>query len=318
MVEQKKTVENLIDLSSELRPTVMKFGGTSVGGARPIQRVVRIVESHHREGLPLIVVVSAVRGVTDKLVKICENLATKQVNESLLICEDILGKHSSIVGELDLPRPLRDQTDDEILELITILERQVRLVNPLTSSRQDLILSIGERLNARIVRSKLLAKGVTAEAVDAMEFLQTDNNYGQAEVDFPATTRFAHDLFFPKLDQGIIPVVTGFIGATKDNKVTTLGRQGSDYTATILARVLNAKEVWIWKDVDGVFTEDPRTHPEAELIPELTFFTANRVTRISEQMLFPSTLQPLEGTDIVLRIKNTFKPEAEGTKIWHG
>lgn len=309
MHEQLKLVET--------RPTIMKFGGTSVGGARPIERVGKIVEQHYRKGMPIVVVVSAVKGVTDKLVAICDNLANRQINDSLLIGEDILGRHCSIVGELNLPKPLRDRTEDEILDLFEVLERQVRMIGSITPNIRDIILSIGERLNARIVRSQLLAKGVNSEAVDAMEFLQTDNNYGTANVDFAFTTRFARDLFLPKLEQGIVPVVTGFIGATKDNRVTTLGRQGSDYTATILGRALNSREVWIWKDVDGVFTEDPRKNPEAELIPELTFFTANKIIKISEQMLFPKTLLPLEETDIVLRIKNTFNPEAEGTRISH-
>lgn len=310
MHEQLKLVET--------RPTIMKFGGTSVGGARPIERVGKIVEQHYRKGMSIVVVVSAVKGVTDKLVAICDNLANRQINDSLLIGEDILGRHCSIVGELNLPKPLRDRTEDEILDLFEVLERQVRMIGSITPNIRDIILSIGERLNARIVRSQLLAKGVNSEAVDAMEFLQTDNNYGTANVDFAFTTRFARDLFLPKLEQGIVPVVTGFIGATKDNRVTTLGRQGSDYTATILGRALNSREVWIWKDVDGVFTEDPRKNPEAELIPKLTFFTANKIIKISEQMLFPKTLLPLEETDIVLRIKNTFNPEAEGTKISHG
>ncbi len=229
--------------TSEPKPTIMKFGGTSVGGARPIERVGRIVEQQHRKGIPMVVVVSAVRGVTNKLVAICDNLANRQVSDSLLISEDILGRHCSIVGEMNLQKPLRDRTEDEILEIYDVLERQVRMIGAINPSRRDLILSIGERLNARIVRSKLLAKGVNSETVDAMEFLQTDNNYGNANVDFPSTTRFATNLFLPKLAHGIVPVVTGFIGATKDNRVTTLGRQGSDYTATILGRALNSKEV---------------------------------------------------------------------------
>lgn len=304
--------------AQELRSLyVMKFGGTSVGGARPIERVSNLIGKYHREGQLMVVVVSAIRGITDNLVRVCQYISERDQTNSELVLEDILYKHLDVITDLNLPQPLTQSLETKIEELFFELHAETNKFGNMTPERSDKILSFGERFSVKVVASKLLAKGLMVEPVDAFDILETDNHFGEANPDFEKTKIYADRVITPLLESGIIPVVTGFIGATKDGKVTTLGRGGSDYTASILGRVLGADEVWIWTDVDGVYTADPRYHPDAELLNELSQFRAAQMARAGARVLYPKTLEPLMGTDIVLRIKNTFSSNSEGSKVVH-
>lgn len=294
---------------------VMKFGGTSVGGARPIERVANLVGKYQREDRSVVVVVSAIRGITDSLVKVCQYISDKDKAGSELVLEDILYKHLDVVTDSNLPQPLIHSLENKIEELFFELHTETNKPGNMTPERSDKILSFGERLNVRIVASKLLAKGLMAEAIDAFDIIETDNHFGEANPDFEKTSIYAVRVLRPLLENSIIPVVTGFIGATKNGKVTTLGRGGSDYTASVLGKVLGANEVWIWTDVDGVYTADPRYHPDAELLTELSQFRAAYMAKAGARVLYPKTLEPLIGTDIILRIKNTFNPNSEGSRV---
>lgn len=296
---------------------VMKFGGTSVGGARPIERVSNLIGKYQREGQSVVTVVSAIRGITDNLVKVCQHISDRDEASSELVLEDILYKHLNVATDLNLPQSLTQSLEDKIAELFFELHTETNKLSDMTLERSDKILSFGERFSVRIVASKLLAKGLMAEPVDAFDILETDNHFGEANPDFEKTKIYADRAITPLLESGIIPVVTGFIGATKDGKITTLGRGGSDYTASILGKVLGAGEVWIWTDVDGIYTADPRYHPDAELLNELSQFRAAQMAKAGARVLYPKTLEPLMGTDIVLRIKNTFNPNSEGSKVVH-
>lgn len=296
---------------------VMKFGGTSVGGARPIERVSNLIGKYQREGQSVVAVVSAIRGVTDNLVRVCQYIADQDKANSELVLEDILYKHLDVVTDSNLPQPLTHSLESKIEELFFELHTETNKPGTMTPERSDKILSFGERFSVRIVASKLLAKGLMAEPVDAFDILETDNHFGEASPDFEKTLIYAERVIRPLLEDGIVPVVTGFIGATKDGKITTLGRGGSDYTASILGKVLEANEVWIWTDVDGIYTADPRYHPDAELLNELSQFRAAQMARAGARVLYPKTLEPLMGTNIVLRIKNTFSPNSEGSKVVH-
>lgn len=304
--------------AQELKPLyVMKFGGTSVGGARPIERVSNLIGKYQREGQAVVVVVSAIRGITDSLVKVCQHISDRDKTNSELVLEDILYKHLDVVTDLNLPQPLTHSLETKIEELFFELHAETNKPGNMTSERSDKILSFGERFSVRIVASKLLAKGLMAEPVDAFDILETDNHFGEASPDFEKTLIYAERVIRPLLEDCIVPVVTGFIGATKDGKITTLGRGGSDYTASILGKVLEANEVWIWTDVDGIYTADPRYHTDAKLLNELSQFRAAQMARTGARVLYPKTLEPLMGTDIVLRIKNTFNPNSEGSKVIH-
>lgn len=294
---------------------VMKFGGTSVGGARPIERVSNLIGKYHREGQSVVAVVSAIRGITDNLVKVCQYISDKDKACSELVLEDILYKHLDVVTDSNLPQPLTQSLETKIEELFFELHTETNKPGNMTPERSDKILSFGERFSIRIVASKLLEKGLMAEPVDAFNIIKTDNHFGQANPDFEKTSIYANRAVRPLLENGIIPVVAGFIGATKDGKITTLGRGGSDYTASILGKVLEADEVWIWTDVDGIYTTDPRYHPDAQLLNELSQFRAAYMAKAGARVLYPKTLEPLIGTDIILRIKNTFNPNSEGSRV---
>ena len=296
---------------------VMKFGGTSVGGARPIERVAELVERYKREGNNLIVVVSALRGVTDSLIKICEYIDDFNDSERDLGLEDIFYKHLEVASRLHLPDPLVQSLDNKIEALFSELQLEALINVPVTPERSDKILSFGERFIVRMMETKLNSRGVLAEAVDGFNLIETNDNFGEAEPDLEKTTKYVGDYLLPMLKDGITPIVTGFIGATRYGKITTLGRGGSDYTASILGQVLHADEVWIWTDVDGIYDVDPRYNPDAEILAELSQYRAHYMARNGAKILYPKTLEPLMGTDIVLRVKNTFNPDSEGSRIIH-
>lgn len=305
-------------MEKETKPLiVMKFGGTSVGGSGPIERVASLVEKYTREGHSLVVVISAIRGVTDALVKIGEYIKEDNRSDLELGLEDILYRHLEVASNLNLSRPLRASLDNKIEELFFELHPYALGLRGLTSEQSDRILSYGERLNVRIIQAKLLSKGLLAEVVDATNIIETDDNFGRASPNMERTTKYARDLLLPMVVEGVIPVVAGFIGATRSGKITTLGRGGSDYTASILGRVLEADEVWIWTDVNGVYNADPRKDPNAQLISKLSQVRAHQMAIEGARVLYPKTVEPIMGTGITLRVKNTFNPDSEGTRIYY-
>lgn len=297
---------------------VMKFGGTSVGGPKPIDKVASIVEKYTRQGNSLVVVVSAIRGVTNNLVDIGKHIQKRDGSKLELGLEDILHRHSEVASNLNLSHPLRASLDNKLEELLSDLYNYALDLKGLTPEQSDRLLSYGERLNVRIVQAKLVSRGLFAEVVDATDIIETDDNFGEASPNIEKTTEYARDLLLPMVTDGIIPVVTGFIGATRYGKITTLGRGGSDYTASILGKVLEADEVWIWTDVDGVYDADPRYNPNAQLLPGLNQIKAHHMAMNGARVLYPKTVEPLIGTNTVLRVKNTFNPNAAGTKIYIG
>ncbi|EKD91430.1 MAG: hypothetical protein ACD_30C00006G0001, partial [uncultured bacterium] len=282
-----------------------------------IERVTSLIEKYSRTGNRLTVVISAIRGITNQLVDIGKFIQQENREELELGLEDIFYRHLEVASNLNLSYSLRASLDSKIEELFFNLHNYALSLKELTVEGSDRILSYGERLNARIVQAKLSSRGLVSESVDATDIIETDENFGQATPDFEKTAKYARNLLLPMMNEGIIPVVTGFIGATKQGKVTTLGRGGSDYTASILGKVLGADEVWIWTDVDGVYNTDPRFDPKAEVLPEMSQILAHKMAREGARVLYEKTIEPLLETSIILRVKNTFNPDAEGTKIFH-
>jgi aspartate kinase len=179
----------------------------------------------------------------------------------------------------------------------------------------DTITSLGERMNARVVAAALRGKGLEAQAIDATELIVTDASFQNAIPLKDATQTKIRARLEPLLEEKVVPVVTGFIGATETGTITTLGRGGSDYTASILGDCLDASEVWTWTDVDGVMTADPRVVPEARVIPELSFSEVSELAYFGAKVLHPKTLRPIIERDIPLWVKNTFNPSFPGTRI---
>jgi aspartate kinase len=295
---------------------VMKFGGTSVGGARPIEQVSRIVENHyHQETKKIVVVVSAMRGITDSLIRAASLASNRRFQDLDLALWDIVYKHQEEVSKMDLSPRLHNRLHGELESLFSHLFSDARHVAPTELEFRDQIISYGERLNSRIVAARIDQQGIPSEAVDATEIIETNNQFGDAKPDMIRTAVYADRKITPMIEQKIIPVVTGFIGATKDNKTTTLGRGGSDYTASILGRVLSANEVWIWTDVDGIYSDDPRKNPDAQILTELSYQKADEMAKAGAKVLYEKTVEPLLDTDITLRVKNTFRPHFIGTRI---
>src|SRR5882757_3591888 len=296
---------------------VMKFGGTSVGDASCIKRVAEIIRASSRES-NVVVVVSAMSGVTNRLLEAATNAETGDRTRVGAILEDLRKQHNAVAGALIRSTAGRKRIDRKVHTLFQEADALCQgtiLLHELTLRARDAIASLGERLSARLVAAVLADSGMASEAIDATEVIVTDSCYGGAEPLMDLTRERCNARVHPLVRQGIIPVVTGFIGATAEGIVTTLGRNGSDYSATILGAALGADEVIIWSDVDGVLTVDPRLVPGVRRIPEISYREAAELAYFGAKVLHPKTLRPVIQSGTPIWICNTFAPERPGTKI---
>ncbi|MDX6769375.1 MAG: aspartate kinase [Elusimicrobiota bacterium] len=281
---------------------VMKFGGSSVGAPDRVKRVVAIIKG--RLTRKPVVVVSAFRGVTDDLLE----LGREALRGDLSRLAAVEARHRDAARELGVDAAAVEPLFAELAELA----RGVSLLKELTPRTLDRLAGYGERLSVRRVAAAMTAAGLPARAVDAPDAgLVTDERFGGA-----APLPEADELLRRSLGgDGPVPIVTGFIGRTRDGELTTLGRNGSDYTATILGAALGAEEVEIWSDVDGIMTADPRIVPAAKPLETLSFAEACELAYYGGKVLHPHTLVPAMRKGIPVRALNTFKPEHPGTRI---
>jgi bifunctional aspartokinase / homoserine dehydrogenase 1 len=296
---------------------VMKFGGTSVGDASCIARVSQIVRDSVREN-SVVVVVSAMSGVTNKLVEAATLSEAGELDKVAALFDALRKQHDVALRALiadDKKRAGISAALDEIFSEGERLCKGTALLRELSTRTMDSISSLGERLSAPMVSGALAASGVPSEAVEATQLIVTDSFHGGAEPLMDCTRERCEKRLRPLLEKGIVPVVTGFIGATKDGVLTTLGRGGSDYSATILGAALDAGEVIIWTDVNGVLTADPRLVPDARTIPEISYREAAELAYFGAKVLHPKTLRAVVHAGIPVWIRNTFAPEQTGTKI---
>lgn len=296
---------------------VMKFGGTSVGDADPLYRAAQLLAEAQREN-PVVAVVSAMSGVTNALIEAATQAASGDWSAGTRLSDWLQCKHSRVVHALVADESRRRELQAEIKLLSASAGRACdRLAEEerICARTFDLICSTGERLTARLLAAALGERGTLSLAVDASTLIVTDDKHGAAEPDVAATRARTRLQLLPLVAAGVIPVVTGFIGATADGAVTTLGRGGSDYSATLLGAALDAAEVVIWTDVDGVMTDDPRLVPEAETIPELTYAAATALAEAGAKVLHPKTLRPVAARGIPVRVRNSFAPARLGTLI---
>jgi aspartate kinase len=295
----------------------MKFGGTSVGDADCIRRAAAIVKSAAAEG-PVVAVVSAMSGVTNRLIEAAHRAKAGQKDFLPGLLADLRRQHVTALESLTRDPKRRAEVSAALGGVLDELERLLQgtaLLSELTPRALDSISGIGERLSTPLVAATLCELGVRAEAVSATEVIVTDGHHGRAEPLLPQTRERAGKRLRPLLDQGIVPVVTGFIGATENGVPTTLGRGGSDYSATILGAALGAHETVIWTDVDGVKTADPRLVPEARTIPEISYNEAAELAYFGAKVLHPNTLRPVTAAGVPVLIRNSFAPERPGTRI---
>jgi bifunctional aspartokinase / homoserine dehydrogenase 1 len=296
---------------------VMKFGGTSVGDASCIARVAEIVAKSSRVG-PLVVVVSAMGGVTNRLIEAATCSETGDRERATELLEALRQQHFEALDILIQNPETRNLIALGIEELLREAQRLCEgtaLIHELTARTLDSVSSLGERLSAPLVAGALSERGVRSEGIEATGLIVTDSYHGAAEPLMEPTRIRCEARLRPLLQQGVVPVVTGFIGATAEGVLTTLGRGGSDYSATILGGALGADEVIIWTDVNGVLTADPRLVPGARTIPEISYREAAELAHFGAKVLHPKTLRAVTQSGIPVWIRNTFEPEHPGTKI---
>jgi len=299
------------------RLQVMKFGGTSVADAECIARAARIIAQGAREGR-CVAVVSAMSGVTNRLIEAAKTAQMGDGSAAKAVMEALRSQHenalASLVNHEDEAARVRKKLDAVLAEGLRFCEGTA-LLRELSPRTMDAISSLGERLSAPLLSAAVKELGLQSEAVEATELIVTDEFHGGAEPQMEQTRAKSHARILPLLQRGIVPVVTGFLGATASGELTTLGRGGSDFSATILGAALDADEVIIWTDVDGVLTADPRLVTEAQTIPEISYREAAELAYFGAKVLHPKTLRPVVQAGIPVWIRNSFAPEKSGTKI---
>src|SRR5262245_25188804 len=294
---------------------VVKFGGTSVGGASQIEQAARIVHSV-REREP-IVVVSAMGGITDALLQAGEAAVTGQTRLRDDKLWDIRSRHDQAINQLFKDRSVAvgvQETERVTWEEIQKIFTGVSLLREMSPRSRDLISSFGERLIVPILAEYLKSMGMKAEPVDAREIIITSDVTDFLQVDFDETRKRCAKLT-AMAEAGVVPVVTGFICSTPAGVTTTLGRGGSDYSASIIGGCIKAEEIQIWTDVNGVMTADPRMVPGARVLEHVSYKEAAEMSYFGAKVLHPQTIMPAVDGDIPIRIKNTFVPDAPGTLI---
>lgn len=292
---------------------VMKFGGSSVGNPEKIKNVIRIVQSRKEEYGKVVVVCSAFRGVTDMLIQ-AGKLAEKCDASYLDILEQIRTRHFEAAEAL-IDTPDKDAVMAELadgIESVGNILKGVFLLGEIPDKSLALLSSYGERLSCFIISAAMRTVGMSSMYVNAIQLVKTDSTYLSAKVDFETTNRNIFR-FMEKLNA--VPVVTGFIGMDGNGHVTTLGRGGSDFTASIFGAALKAQLIEIWTDVDGVLTADPRKVEQAFTIPELSYREAMELSHFGAKVIYPPTILPALVKKIPLCIRNTFRPEHPGTLI---
>lgn len=299
------------------RLQVMKFGGTSVGDASRIARTAKIVAEATQE-CRCVVIISAMAGVTNHLVEAAKQAQGGNAAEATAILDALRRQHETALTSLISNEAARTHIHKNMGEVFAEGHRLCEgtaLLRELTPRTLDAISSLGERLSAPLVAAAVKEAGAASEAIEATELIVTDAFYGGAEPQMELTREKSQARLRPLLEKGIVPVVTGFIGATADGQLTTLGRGGSDYSATILGAAIDADEVIIWTDVDGVLTADPRLVPEARTIPVISYREAAELAYFGAKVLHPKTLNPVVQAGIPVWIRNSFAPEQPGTQI---
>jgi aspartokinase/homoserine dehydrogenase 1 len=295
---------------------VMKFGGTSMGSAERIKVAAEICRAQ-KEQRPVIAVVSAMSQVTDLLLNTLRHAEAGDEAGIETNLERLAQKHFEACRHL-LTGELRESTSAGIRTLVADFRRIAHgmlMLGERPPRSVDEAIAIGERLSALLLSRFLQSTGIAALDVNAAEVIVTDAVFGNATPMMDETRKKAEKTLRPLLEQGTIPVVTGFNGATLDSRPTTLGRGGSDYSASILAAVLDASELWIWTDVDGIMSADPRLVPDARVLDTVTYSEAAELAYNGAKVLHPRTLAPLIERQIPVWSKNSFNLAHPGTRI---
>ncbi|WP_159020461.1 bifunctional aspartate kinase/homoserine dehydrogenase I [Algibacter sp. L3A6] len=291
---------------------VLKFGGTSVGSSENINRVISILENHGKTDA-VVCVVSAVGGITDKLLLTGKQAQNKDIRykDTLNLIKDI---HFSIINELNLGtgENITKVVDNEFQELEDLLNG-IYLINELSPKTSDKLVSFGEKLSSFIIAETMKNRGLSADRKNSQELVVTNSNFTKAEVDFKITNANIQDYFKTAVQN--ITILPGFVSKSKLGEQTTLGRGGSDFTAAIVAAALKVDQLEIWTDVSGMYTTNPRMVKQAYPISKISYQEAMELSHFGAKVLYPPTVQPVLSLGIPIHIKNTMEPEAVGTVI---
>ena len=295
---------------------LMKFGGTSVADAQCIKRVVDILEKHHKAGDEVAVVVSAQRGVTDQLIALAEKLPTAQnCSEVAPLITALRQRHMTT---------LEGAAPDYVKEVGAVIEKRlaslqhilsaIHNLRELTPRSKDYVISFGERLLAPIVGAALRQRGIPSTVFDGCEAgILTTPQHGEATALCESDERIKKKI--EPLLKKEIPVIMGFMGCTESGIITTLGRSGSDYSASIVGAGIDADEIWIWTDVDGIMTSDPRVINDARVLKSVSYIEVMELSYFGAKVMHPRSIDPAMRKNILVRVKNTFNPDAPGTMI---
>jgi bifunctional aspartokinase / homoserine dehydrogenase 1 len=297
---------------------VMKFGGTSVGSSEAMTRVVNIVKTTCSEWPGVVVVSSALSGITDMLLNSAASAAANDLEPMSRTAKEIYRRHEEIADQVIPDSQARIQVKDEITKLVsefTNLCQAISILGEASPRALDATASLGERMSVRLLAAALASNQVSAQFVESSKIILTDENYQGAHPIQDETFARCQQVLLPLIEQGIVPVVTGFLGGTRSGVTTTLGRGGSDFSASLLGAAISASEVWIWTDVDGVMSADPRLVPDAHTIKELSYREISELAYFGAKVLHPKTIRPVIEAGIGLRVCNTFQPELPGTHL---
>ncbi len=297
---------------------VMKFGGTSVGDGQRIKNAAGLVFANATQGHQVVVAVSAMSGVTDALIRAARRAAEGDDQTYRAAQRTLAGQYRVALEYAVADSAARTELRNQITVMLDGFAdfcRSIHILGELTPRALDAVASLGERMTAPIFAQALRECGAKAESIEATELIVTDDRFTQASPQMDATREKTSARLLPLLDAGAIPVVTGFIGATRGGVTTTLGRGGSDYSATILGCAIDADEVWIWTDVNGVMTADPRVVSDAQTIAEISYAEAAELSYFGAKVIHPQTISPAVERGTPIRILNTFDPSHPGTRI---
>jgi aspartokinase/homoserine dehydrogenase 1 len=299
-----------------LNVVAFKFGGSSLLGADRMLHAASLVQAAAQK-VNVTVVVSAMKGVTDHLLSIARAFADGKSVQAQREAEFVLQFHLDVLRDLRLEdeEVVRVCHDLQLLGRDLLYEVSAQGCASAGAELFDRLASYGERFSARLFAAALEKSGVAAVPVASSDFVLTCDTFRDAQPHLDQTKLRGRDILLPLLEDGIVPVVTGFIGATPDGRITTLGRNSSDFSGAIIAHVVDAAELVIWTDVDGIYTANPNESAEAQLLHELSYDDAHALAASGAKVLHAKVLPLAAETEMVVWVRNTFNPQARGTRI---
>jgi bifunctional aspartokinase / homoserine dehydrogenase 1 len=298
------------------RTLAFKFGGSSLDGAQRMRHAAGLVRAAAQSSA-VTVVASAMKGVTDRLLRVAELLAEGRNAAARKEAEGIVEDHFATLRDLQLQRNEHEQVACDLKLLSGDLLHEIPQIKEVEVNAAvfDRLASFGERFAVRLLAAVLVNKGIAAVPVASSDFMLTCDTFRDAKPHLERTRLRGRHVLLPLLEAGIVPVVTGFIGATKDGRITTLGRNSSDFSGALIAHLVDAQELVIWTDVDGIYSANPRESQEAQLLHELSYDEAHALAASGAKVLHPHVLPLAAQTGMTVWVRNTFRPERRGTRI---